>query len=108
MSNNIVQLNQNNFKEEVIDTNIPVIVDFWAAWCGPCRMIAPIIEQLSVEYSQKVKVAKLNVDENPDLAGQYGINSIPAIYMFKNGQKVDALIGARPKPAFDDMIKRNI
>lgn len=108
MSNNIVQLNQSNFEKEVINSNIPVIVDFWAAWCGPCRMIAPIIEQLSVEYLEKVKVAKLNVDENPDLAGQYGINSIPAIYMFKNGQKVDALIGARPKQAFDDMIKRNI
>ncbi len=108
MSNNIVQLNQGNFKEEVIDSNIPVIVDFWAAWCGPCKMIAPIIEQLSVEYSQKVKFAKLNVDENPNLSDQYGINSIPSIFMFKNGEKVDALVGARPKQAFDDMIKRNI
>jgi len=71
-------------------------------------MIAPIIDQLAVEYSGKIKVVKLNVDENPDLSSQYGINSIPSIYMFKNGQKVDALIGARPKQAFDDMIRRNI
>lgn len=108
MSNNIVQLNQINFKEEVIDSNIPVVVDFWAAWCGPCRMIAPIIEQLSVEYSQKVKFAKLNVDENSEISSQYDINSIPSVFMFKNGKKVDGLVGARPKQAFDEMIKRNI
>lgn len=108
MGNNVIHVNQSNFKEEVIDSKIPVIVDFWAAWCGPCRMIAPIIDQLAMEYSGKMKVVKLNVDENPDLSSQYGINSIPSIYMFKNGQKVDALIGARPKQAFDDMVKRNI
>jgi thioredoxin 1 len=86
-----------NFQEEVINSEVPVLVDFWAEWCGPCRMIAPIIEELSNDYQGKAKIGKLNVDENPGIAGQFGIRGIPTILVFKGGQVVDKLVGALPK-----------
>lgn len=92
-----LELNGANFENEVLKSDIPVLVDFWAAWCGPCRAIAPIIEQLSTEYAGKVKIAKVNVDDNRDLAQQFGVMSIPTLIMFKNGQKVDQVIGFTSK-----------
>jgi len=92
-----LHLDQNNFKNEVLESQTPVLVDFWAEWCGPCKMIAPIIDQLAVELGEKVKVAKLNVDESPDLAGQYNVMSIPTLLIFKNGEPVDQIVGAMPK-----------
>ncbi|MGE5677425.1 MAG: thioredoxin [Pseudomonadota bacterium] len=108
MSRNIKVVNQNNFENEVLKSGKPVLVDFWAAWCGPCRMVAPVIDQLADEYEGKIEVAKVNVDENPELAGKYDIMSIPSVFLFNNGSKVDGLIGARPKQAFDEMLGRYV
>jgi len=92
-----LHLNDKNFETEVTKSNIPVLVDFWAEWCGPCKIIAPIIDQLAGELAGKMKVTKLNVDESADLAGQYNVMSIPTLLIFKNGQVVDQIVGAMPK-----------
>jgi thioredoxin 1 len=89
---------------EVMKASQLVMVDFWAVWCGPCQMVAPIIEELGKEYAGKVKVRKLNTDENPEVAGRYQVMSIPTILFFKNGQVVEKLVGARPKRQFKEMI----
>ena len=89
---------------EVMKSSELVMVDFWAVWCGPCQMVAPVIEELSKEYAGKMKVRKLNTDENPEVAGRYQVMSIPTILFFKNGQVVEKLVGARPKRQFKDMI----
>ena len=89
---------------EVIKASELVMVDFWAVWCGPCQMVAPVIEELSKEYAGKMKVRKINTDENPEVAGRYQVMSIPTILFFKNGQVVEKLVGARPKRQFKDMI----
>lgn len=98
-----------NFKELVIDSNKPVLVDFWAEWCGPCRALTPVLEEMAADYADKIVVAKVNVDENPATASQYGITSIPAVFGFKNGEKVAQSIGAKPRPAleqdFADLLK---
>jgi thioredoxin 1 len=86
-----------NFEEEVLKSDKPVLVDFWAPWCGPCRMVAPVVEQLAEEYDGKVKFLKLNTDDNVQTAARYGIRSIPTLLMFKGGEPVDQVIGFRPK-----------
>lgn len=92
-----MEFNDGNFDQEVIGSDLPVLVDFWAVWCGPCRMIAPIVEELSKEYEGKVKVGKLDVDNNPRVASTYGIRSIPTLLVFKDGQVVEQIVGAVPK-----------
>ena len=92
-----LHLDTKNFEAEVLKSPSPVLVDFWAEWCGPCKMLAPIIDQLSAELEGKMKVGKVNVDEMPDLAGQFSIMSIPTLIVFKNGQPVDQIVGAMPK-----------
>ena len=86
-----------SFKDEVIESDVPVLVDFWAPWCGPCRMVSPVVDEISVEYDGQVKVVKVNTDENPNVASQYGIRSIPTLMIFKDGQRVDMVVGAVPK-----------
>ena len=90
-------LTKDNFKQEVLDSQIPVLVDFWAVWCGPCRMLAPTVEELAKEYEGKVKVGKVNVDDEGELAMQFRISSIPTLMLFKNGKVAETMIGVRPK-----------
>jgi thioredoxin 1 len=92
-----LHLDSKNFDAEVNKSSLPVLVDFWAEWCGPCKMIAPVIDQLSTELEGKMKVGKVNVDEESDLAGQFNVMSIPTLLVFKNGQAVDQIVGAMPK-----------
>ncbi len=92
-----VTITDQNFNDEVTNSNIPVLIDFWAVWCGPCRAIAPIVEQLAGEYDGKIKIGKLDVDENPDTAVKFGVRSIPTLLLFKNGQVIDTIIGAVQK-----------
>ena len=100
------EVNDKNFALEVLQSNLPVLVDFWATWCGPCNSIGPIIEELSKEYSGRVKVAKLNVDENPATPGQYGVRSIPTLILFKGGKIVEQMVGAQPKTRLTAMIEK--
>ncbi|MCX7797153.1 MAG: thioredoxin [Melioribacter sp.] len=102
---NIIEGTDFNFQKEVLESDLPVLVDFWAPWCGPCRMVAPIIEEIASEYAGKLKVVKVNTDENFGVATQYGIMSIPTLGIFKNGKFVDAVIGAVPKHHLVSKIK---
>ncbi len=94
---NTVEFTDSNFEEEVLNSEHPVLVDFWAEWCGPCRMIGPVVEEMASEYAGKAKIGKVNVDINPEVSVKYGIRSIPALLIFKDGQVVDQIIGAVPK-----------
>lgn len=98
-------LTSDNFESEVIASEIPVLVDFWATWCGPCKMLGPVISQIADEYEGKVKVGKVNVDDEEDLAAQYGIQSIPTVLLFKGGEVVEQSLGFKPKAFFEGLIK---
>ncbi len=94
------------FEREVLQSDIPVLVDFWAPWCGPCRMLTPTIEELSQEYEGKIKIVKVNTDELPMVAMQYGIRGIPTVILFVNGEPADVKVGLQPKAVFENMIAR--
>lgn len=103
----VKELNENNFETEVLKSSVPVLVDFWAEWCGPCRMLSPIIEELSKLYSeQQIKICKVNVDNSPSLASKYGIMAIPTIIIFKDGKPFEQVTGVRPKEDLIKMIER--
>lgn len=107
-SDKIVVLTGDNFEQEVLNSSIPVIVDFWASWCGPCRAVAPIMDELAAENEGKIKVGKVNVDEEGELSARFRIMSIPTIMLFKDGQNVEKIIGARPKEEFAKLVSRYI
>jgi thioredoxin 1 len=107
-SDKIVTLATDNFDSEVLKSDQPVLVDFWAEWCGPCRMVAPVLEQIAEEMQGKVRIAKLNVDDHQQLAYTYGVSSIPTFILFKAGQVADRALGAMPKSAFQSFIQRNL
>lgn len=100
------QVTDSTFKQEVLDSEVPVLVDFWAPWCGPCRMVAPVVEEIAQQYEGQVKVVKVNTDENPNVASQYGIRSIPTLMIFKGGQRVDMVVGAVPKTTLANTLEK--
>jgi thioredoxin 1 len=108
MSKDTVTVLDATFKNEVIDAQMPVLVDFWATWCAPCKAIAPALEDLATQYKGKVKIAKVDVDENQNVAQTYGIRSIPTLLIFKGGKVVEQLIGALPKAKLEDSLKKHL
>jgi len=105
-SNKVIQLSDDSFENEVLKSSTPVLVDFWASWCAPCKAISPVVDGLADEYDGKVKIGKLNVDENPATPGQYGVRGIPTLILFKDGQVVDQVVGAVPKNQLEGLIKK--
>jgi thioredoxin 1 len=102
----LVHVSDDNFEQEVIKSEKPVLVDFWAPWCGPCRAIGPVVEDLAEVYKDRVKVAKLNIDDNPKTAIVYGVMSIPTIVLFKNGNVLDKVLGLVPKDRLEELVKK--
>jgi thioredoxin 1 len=103
-----VKVTGDNFEAEVLKSTVPVLVDFWAEWCGPCRMVLPIVDEIAVELTGKAKVCKINVDDSPDLASRFDVASIPTLLIFKNGQVVDQMVGALPKVRLLEKLKAQI
>jgi thioredoxin 1 len=109
MASNLVgSATDQNFESEVLKSDVPVLVDFWAEWCGPCRALAPTIDELAGEFKGQVKIMKMNVDENPGTPGQFSVRGIPTLILFKGGKAVNQIVGAQPKTAIADMIKRSV
>ena len=102
---NVIMLNEDNFRQEVLKSEMPVLVDFWAAWCGPCKMVGPIVEELANDYVGKAKVCKLNVDDCGRIAQSYGVMSIPTLILFKDGQEANRIVGFRPKAELSKMLE---
>jgi thioredoxin 1 len=108
VNKDVVVLTDANWKQEVTESGVPVLVDFWAEWCPPCRMVAPSVDALATAYSGRAKVGKLNVDENPQVAAAFGIRSIPTLLVFKGGKVVEQQIGAVPQPRIAEMVERQL
>jgi thioredoxin 1 len=102
----IADVTDQNFESEVLNSELPVVVDFWAEWCAPCRQIAPIVKELAGEYEGKVKIVKMNIDENPAAPGRYGVRAIPTLLAFQGGQVVEQMQGARPKSSLEEMVQK--
>ena len=108
MAGNIVELTDSNFQQEVIQSAIPVLVDFWAAWCAPCRMLAPTVDAVAEKYATTAVVVKLNVDDNPSVSQRYGIKGIPTLILFKGGKEEERVVGATSKEAISRMIDKHV
>ena len=108
MSSNIVYLSDSSFEDDVLNQTVPVLVDYWAEWCGPCKLIAPILEEIAAEYGDKIRIAKINIDENPDTPPKYGIRGIPTLMLFKDGQVEATKVGALSKSQLSAFIDQNI
>jgi thioredoxin 1 len=108
MSQQVQEVSDASFENEVVKSATPVFVDFWAPWCGPCRSVAPIVEELANHYQGKIKVAKINVDDSPEVAQKFMVTSIPTFILFKNGEAADRTMGAMPKGQFQQFIERNL
>ena len=108
MAGNVTELSDTNFEQEVTQSHTPVLVDLWAAWCGPCRLIAPVVEELAGTYRGKMKMGKVNVDDHPQLAAQFRVMNIPTLLLFKGGQEVDRIVGVVPKEELTRRIERVI
>jgi thioredoxin 1 len=106
MSENVVNVSDANFEQLVLKSDVPALVDFWASWCAPCRAIAPTIEEMAAQYNGKVRVTKMNVDENPATPVKYGVRGIPTFILFKDGKVLDQLVGAGPKTQIKDLIEK--
>lgn len=106
MSEKVLQVTDSSFETEILKSTVPALVDFWATWCAPCKAIAPIVEEMADTYAGKVKITKMNVDENPATPGKYGVRGIPTLILFKNGQVVDQLVGAVPKTQVKALIDK--
>ena len=104
----VITLTTENFEQEALNSRVPVLIDFWASWCGPCKMLAPVLEEVSEEYAGKVNFFNVDVDENPDLAMQYKIMNIPALVVLKKGEKVDTQVGFAPKENIVEFIKKQL
>ena len=104
----VIHADENTFEKAVLQSDVPVLVDFWATWCGPCKAIAPVLDKLSGEYANKARIVKIDVDQNPNLAAQYGIRSIPTLFVFKNGEKVDATMGMQPKAQLAALLDKHL
>ena len=107
-SESIIEVSDSNFESEVVNSDLPVLVDFWAPWCGPCRAIAPMVEEISSAYEGKIKVGKMNVDENQATTMKFGIRSIPTLIMFKGGEAIDQIIGAVPKGEIERVVEKSL
>lgn len=105
-ANAVVHVTDNTFDAEVIKAERPVLVDFWAPWCGPCKAVSPVVEEIAQDYGGRLKVAKVNVDDNPSTAANYGIRSIPTLMLFKDGSRQDTLVGMAPKERLEDFVKK--
>ncbi len=103
---NLHVISDADFDEQILKANVPALVDFWAAWCGPCRAVGPVVEELATEYAGKVKVAKLNVDDNKETPARYGVRGIPTLILFKDGQVVDQIVGAVPKGRIKELLDK--
>lgn len=108
MAGNVLEFTDSNFGSQVLESDVPVLVDFWAPWCGPCRMIAPTVEQIANDYAGKVRVGKVNTDENPQVAASHNISSIPTLLVFKGGQVVDKTIGVMPKDKLAALLDKHV
>ena len=106
-SDKVMTVSSESFENDVLKSDVPVLVDFWAAWCGPCKMVAPVLDEIADEMDGQVKVAKLNVDENQDIAVKFQVSSIPTFILFRDGEAADRMLGAMPKTAFQQFIERN-
>jgi thioredoxin len=106
MSSKPVEVSDNDFQSKVLDSGVPVLVDFWAPWCGPCRMVAPVLEDLAQEYGERLTIAKLNTDEHQEQAMRYGVQGIPTLILFSGGQEVERVVGALPKSALQQRVDK--